>query len=90
MALNYPIQGSSAEITKLASIHIFEYIIQNQLQEIVKFSNVIHDEILLECPEHLANTMKTVVESCMEKAGKVYCKVVPLKAEAIICKFWNH
>jgi DNA polymerase-1 len=90
MALNYPIQGSSAEITKLASIHIFEYIIKNQLQDIVKFSNVIHDEILLECPESIADTMKTVVESCMEKAGKVYCKVVPLKAEAIICKFWNH
>lgn len=90
MALNFPIQGSSAEITKLACIHIFEYIIKNQLQNIIKFSNVIHDEILLECPEYLAGTMKTVVESCMEKAGKVYCKVVPLKADAVICKWWNH
>lgn len=44
MALNYPIQGSSAEITKMACIFIFNYIISNNLIEIVKFANVIHDK----------------------------------------------
>jgi len=90
MALNYPIQGSSAEITKLACIYIFKYIKENNLLNIVKFVNVIHDEILLECPENLGERLKEVVENCMAKAGKVYCKVIPLKAEAVICKFWNH
>ena len=90
MALNYPIQGSSAEITKMACIFIYNYILGMELMGIVKFSNVIHDEILLECPESIQNIMKGVVEDCMARAGAVYCKIVPLKAEAEICKFWDH
>jgi DNA polymerase-1 len=90
MALNFPIQGSSAEITKLACIYIFEHILKNNLVNIVKFSNVIHDEILLECPESLSDTIVKIVEECMIKAGNLYCKVVPLKTEVKICKFWNH
>jgi len=90
MALNFPIQGSSAEITKLACIYIFEYILKNNLQGIVKFSNVIHDEILLECPESLGENLKKVVEECMTRAGKIYCKVVPLKADCKLTKYWSH
>jgi DNA polymerase-1 len=90
MALNFPIQGSSAEITKLACIYIFEYILKNDLQEVVKFSNVIHDEILLECPESIGTILQDVVSSCMERAGKIYCKVIPLKAECKLSKYWNH
>jgi DNA polymerase I-like protein with 3'-5' exonuclease and polymerase domains len=44
MALNYPIQGSSAEITKLACIFIFNYLLANDLIGTVKFVNVIHDK----------------------------------------------
>lgn len=90
MSYNYPIQGSSAEITKLACIYIYQYIIQNELQNIIKFSNVIHDEILLECPEEIAVQVKEMVEKCMARAGNVYCKVIPLKAEATISTYWNH
>jgi DNA polymerase I-like protein with 3'-5' exonuclease and polymerase domains len=90
MALNYPIQGSSAEITKIACILIFNYIVDNNLTNVVKFSNVIHDEILIECPRNYQFVMKQVVEDCMQKAGDLYCKIVPLRAEANICLFWNH
>ena len=90
MALNFPIQGSSAEITKLACIFIFDYIVQNELQGIVKFSNMIHDEVLLECPESMGESLSKVVEDCMARAGKIYCKVVPLKAECKLTKYWNH
>lgn len=90
MALNYPIQGSSAEITKMACIFIFNYLLANDLIGIVKFVNVIHDEILIECPETIKDTMKKVVEDCMARAGNIYCKIVPLKAEAEVCNFWNH
>jgi DNA polymerase-1 len=81
---------SSAEITKMACIFIFNYLLANDLIGIVKFANVIHDEILIECPETIKDTMQKVVEDCMAKAGSVYCKIVPLKAEAEICSFWNH
>jgi len=90
MALNYPIQGSSAEITKVACILIFNKLITENLIGTVRFSNVIHDEILLECPKDMGSMMKNIVEECMEKAGSFYCKIVPLRAEAQVCKFWDH
>jgi DNA polymerase-1 len=90
MALDYPIQGSAAEITKLAAIYIFDYIVKNGLIGVVKFSNLIHDEPLLECPKSIADIMSTVVERSMERAGKVYCKTVPLKVECKIVSFWDH
>lgn len=90
MALNFPIQGSAAEVTKLACIHIFEYIVKNNLMEVAKFSNVIHDEILLECPRAIAKIMSDVVAESMTKAGRLYCRIVPLKTDVKICEFWNH
>jgi DNA polymerase I-like protein with 3'-5' exonuclease and polymerase domains len=38
----------------------------------------------------MADIMTKVVEDCMVKAGKVYCKTVPLRVEVKICKFWDH
>jgi len=90
LALDYPIQGSAAEISKLAAIYIFEYIVKNNFIGIVKFCNLIHDEALLECPKGIADIIQKAVEQCMERAGKVYCKVVPLKVESSVCNFWNH
>lgn len=81
---------SSAEITKLACIYIFDYILTNNLIGIVKFSNTIHDEILLECPEELGDKIAAVVNDCMIRAGYVYCKVIPLKADVKIGKIWEH
>lgn len=90
LALDYPIQGSAAEISKLAAVYIFDYIIRNGFIGVVKFCNVIHDEDLLECPKGIADIIQKAVEQCMERAGKVYCKVVPLKVESKIANFWDH
>lgn len=90
MALNFPIQGSAAEITKLACIYIFDYLLKNNLLNIVKFSNVVHDEVLLECPIYMAKDISEMVNQCMLRAGKIYCKVIPLKVDVKICEFWNH
>jgi DNA polymerase-1 len=87
---NYPVQGSSAEISKLACIYIFEELIKNNYINIVKFSNAIHDEILLECPYALKDVILKIVLDCMNRAGDVYCKLVPLRAEGKICEFWDH
>ncbi len=90
LALDYPIQGSAAEISKLASVYIFEYIVRNNFIDIVKFCNTVHDEVLLECPKGIADIIQIAVEQCMERAGKIYCKVVPLKVESKIANFWDH
>lgn len=89
MSLNYPIQGSSAEITKISCVLIYEYIVKNNLLNKVRFVNTIHDENVLEVPNDLVDDLKTVVEYSMKTAADLYCKRVPLKAEAEINPFWK-
>jgi DNA polymerase I-like protein with 3'-5' exonuclease and polymerase domains len=90
MSLNYPIQGSSADITKLAGVYFYRYIIENNLMFIVKLPNVVHDEWIVECPEEMAESISKVLQECMERAGDVFCKTVKLKAEPCITQFWKH
>lgn len=90
MSLNYPIQGSSSEITKLSAIYFWEdYLIPNNLLFVVKFVNVIHDENLIEAPEHLSQEACNALVTAMEKAGDKFCKRVKLKAEPSIATFWR-
>ena len=90
MSLNYPIQGESAEITKLSCVYFWEdYLLPNNLLFTVKFINTVHDENLVECPESLSGEIANALESAMVKAGAVFCKRVPLKADPCIEKFWR-
>jgi DNA polymerase I-like protein with 3'-5' exonuclease and polymerase domains len=89
-SLNYPIQGSSAEITKFAALKFFNYIKDKNLLGIVKICNIVHDEIVIECPKDMAKETALKLQSCMEEAGKPFCKIVPLKAEPWQGTYWNH
>lgn len=89
-ALNYPVQGTSADITKLAGVYIFDYLKQRNLLFKVWMPNVIHDEILLEAPESLTENLSKIVKDCMEKAGERFYKRVPLHADPIISNSWTH
>lgn len=90
MSLNYPIQGESAEITKLSCIYFWEnYLVPGKLLFTVKFVNTIHDENLVECPEALAEEVANELRKAMVNAGAKFCKRVPLKAEPCIEKYWK-
>ncbi len=89
MGLNYPIQGQSAEITKIACIYLYKEIINLNCINKIKIVNVVHDEIVVECPESMAEQVSIIVKECMEKAGDIYCTRVPLKADPMITKFWR-
>lgn len=89
-SLNYPIQGTAAEMTKLAGILIFKWITKNKLLNVVKICNIIHDEYLIECPKDISETTRETVEKSMNTAGKVFCKTIPCKAEAGITNLWHH
>lgn len=90
MSLNYPIQGSSADITKLACIYFFRYLESNNLIFDVLLPNVVHDEIIAECRQEIAEEIKNKLKECMEKAGDVFCKTVKLKADPVISHHWEH
>ena len=90
MSLNYPVQGSSADVTKLAGIYFFRYLVANNLVFKVLMPNVVHDEWIVECSEEIAPVISKELQECMERAGDVFCKVVKLKAEPQITKYWQH
>ncbi len=84
------IQGTSADITKLAGVYLFKYLEKNNLLFKVLIPNVVHDEIHVECSEDIADKMSTILKKCMEDAGDVFCKTVPLKAEPCKTPYWTH
>lgn len=89
-ALNYPVQGTSADITKLAGVYIFKHLYENDLLFKVWMPNVIHDEILLECPTEMGEEMAEITKKSMEDAGKRFYTRVPLKADPYIGPDWTH
>tara|TARA_R110000803_G_scaffold71102_4_gene134172 strand:+ start:14135 stop:16138 length:2004 start_codon:yes stop_codon:yes gene_type:complete len=89
-SLNYPIQGSSAEITKFAALKFFDQLKQRDMLDKVKICNIVHDEIVVECPEAMAEGVAKSLQHCMEEAGKPFCKIIPLKAEPCITDHWEH
>jgi DNA polymerase-1 len=90
MSLNYPIQGTSADVTKLACVYFYRYLLENDLIFKVKVVNVVHDEIIVECPDELSSNISTILQKSMEDAGQVFCKVVKLRAEPVKTVTWKH
>lgn len=90
MAQNFPIQGTSSDITKYACIIFFREILKRDWWLKVKIVNLIHDEILVECPENITEEVKSILLNSMEEAGKPFCKIVSLKADAKHGKYWIH
>jgi len=89
-AQNYPVQGCSAEVTKIAQVHLFKWIVENNYFNEVLLVNAVHDEILLECPKELSKMVAENLKRCMENAGNYYCKTIELKAVPVITPIWAH
>lgn len=90
MSLNYPIQGESAEITKLSCVVFWQnYLVNENKLFTVKFVNTIHDENLIECPLDIAQEAADALQLAMELAGTKFCTTVPLKADPCIEPFWK-
>lgn len=84
VALNMPIQGTAADLIKLAMIRV-----SNALKEERLTANLIlqvHDELIVECPEAEADRVKALLRREMEGAAAY---AVPLKAEAGVGKNWG-
>ena len=77
IALNTPIQGSAADIIKLAMICVDKALRENYPE--AKLILQVHDELIVECPEHCAEDVAKLVSSQMEQVAELK---VPLLAEA--------
>lgn len=90
LAQNYPIQGSSADITKYAGILFMRHILDRGWWLKVKIVNFVHDEILVECPKEISEEVKDILVKCMSEAGAPFCRILPLSADALIGDHWVH
>lgn len=64
IAINTTLQGTAAEIIKLAMIRVDESLARENLQ--AKMIMQIHDELVFESPEDEIEKLKEIVRSCME------------------------
>ncbi len=85
MAVNMPIQGTAADIIKLAMIEMARVLHQEGLQS--KMILQVHDELVFEVPEAELETMRARVRQVMEN---VYSLTVPLKVDIKIGRDWGH
>ena len=76
VALNMPIQGTAADIIKLAMVHVYERLKAEGLE--AKLLLQVHDELIVECPEAEAEKVSALLKEEMENAAHL---AVPLTAE---------
>lgn len=88
--LNYIIQGAAGSITKFAAVLFRKWILDNNYQDKVFITNLVHDEINVECIEELSQSVAENLEIAMKKSGQKWCKIVPLNADAKIVDYWSH
>ncbi|MCY7232055.1 DNA polymerase I [Streptococcus anginosus] len=82
-AINSPIQGSAADILKIAMIRLDQALTDGNFK--TRMLLQVHDEIVLEVPENELTAIKTLVKDIMESAIELS---VPLKADESAGKTW--
>ena len=88
MAINAPIQGTAADVLKIAIIEIDKYL-KNQKSK-VKLLMQVHDELVYECDEGIVQEVAPKMKEIMEQALKGKDdKGVPLTANAYSGKNWG-
>ncbi|MBS6366520.1 MAG: DNA polymerase I [Clostridiales bacterium] len=84
IALNTPIQGTAADIIKVAMVRVQKVLADQALQ--AKLVLQIHDELIVECPEQEAEQVQRIVREQMEQVIQLR---VPLVAEAKAGRTWH-
>ena len=82
-AVNAPIQGSAADIIKIAMIRIYEQLQDQQLQ--TRMLLQVHDELVFDVPKTELEIVKPLIKEAMENA---FTLVVPLVADLGIGDNW--
>jgi DNA polymerase-1 len=84
MAINMPVQGTSADIIKVAMIDLYREMEKRKLKS--KMLLQVHDELVFEVPDGEMATMRPLVPDIMESALKLS---VPVKVDTKVGKNWG-
>ena len=83
VALNMPIQGTAADIIKIAMVNVHRRLAKEGLE--AKLILQVHDELIVECPDSEAERVKEILTHEMENAASLS---VPLTVDAHIGHSW--
>ncbi len=83
MAVNTPIQGSAADIVKLAMLRVDKALAKEPGARLLL---QVHDELILECDESAAERIAALTETAMEGAYKLS---IPLRTAIEIGRSWG-
>ncbi len=85
---NTPIQGTSADMTKVALVYVRDRIKKEGLDSTP--IHTVHDEIVVEAKEGQAKKTAKILSEEMMRAGKKFLKVVPVKVDVVVSDIWEH
>ncbi len=83
VALNMPIQGTAADIIKLAMVRVRNRLKAEKLQ--ARLIMQVHDELIVECPETEQEMVKKLLAEEMEQVAHL---AVPLRSDAHAGRNW--
>jgi DNA polymerase-1 len=87
-AMNTPIQGTSADVTKLAVALWHE-----QHPDYARLVAVVHDELVVECPRSVSRAAAKRLEDAMDEAQREYVKLPKAalpRPVAKVSEHWEH
>jgi DNA polymerase-1 len=84
-AMNYPIQGASADIAKLALGYV-----RDGLEGLdASLINCIHDEFVVECAQEISGEVSERTREAMIRAGEEILSKVPVDVEVVVAREWR-
>jgi DNA polymerase-1 len=82
--VNTPVQGGTADGMKRAII-----LVSQRLPQTARIVSTVHDELVVECPDDLAEECRVIVSDAMVDAMAKLYPEVPIEVEANICENWS-
>lgn len=90
MAVNAPMQGTQADIVKLAMVRIHEYLKEQNATDVAHLMLQVHDELVFEIVEDRADDLVSHIQEIMESVvPKKETNGIPFLAEGKIGKNWG-
>lgn len=85
--INTQVQGTAGDIAKIA-MAMLGTDLSKVSDTVARLISSVHDELVMEVREDLAKEWAVILKSCMEAAGRVVCKMVPIIAEVGVGDTW--
>jgi DNA polymerase I len=81
--INHPVQGLNADMTKMALVQL-----SDRLPATAYLIGMLHDEILVECPEAIAPEVSDLIQRCMVKVAERILAPIPVVVDIQIGPTW--